>query len=291
MTYRSHSVALAWRDAKDAALFFEKVIPAQIHEMHRYAKDDPIYYSVLQDLLPSSLLEPAASGRVTGLARPVTEYIAHYYVTFPELIGIEELPHGETFEDRTRNNQAALVEAFTKYVESANLAGFSIFGDRLLESDNDSMSEPSLVLSGLELVDTSRLSWKHLLEFRKDKDAMRKLSQLRRFVYDNYQGKSKDYISEELERKIQEYGEVSKFWDFPTRASLYTIALSGGSAVAIADALGIAFFGTPIGTAITGASAAIGTAAIAVEKRRREVNLQRDSHAVAYLVEAQMLNK
>ncbi|HEV8329464.1 MAG TPA: hypothetical protein VGQ08_18485 [Nitrospiraceae bacterium] len=290
MDYHSHSVALGWFDAKGAALFFEKVIPAQIHEMHRYADDDPIYYEVLNDLLPAALLEPASPGRVTGLAAPVITYVAHYYTTFPDLLGVTSLPGGETFEERRRSKQSGLVDAFDKYVDAAQVKDFSIYGDRLLASTDGSAAEPSLVLSNLQLVDTSRLSWRQLLEFRQDKDRMRKLGQLRRFVYDTYQSKSRDYIKEDLERRIEDYKAVTKFWNFPTRASLYTIALSSGGAIAAADVIGIALFGAPIGTAIVGVSAALGTAAIAVESRRREINLKKNSEAIAYLVEAQDLN-
>ena len=77
MDYDSAPTALAWSDARTAALYFDRVIPADLVDLNRFDKNDPITYEVLRSLLPPSLLQPPSRADVTGLAEPVTADAAH----------------------------------------------------------------------------------------------------------------------------------------------------------------------------------------------------------------------
>ena len=63
----------------------------------------------------------------------------------------------------------------------------------------------SLTPANIPLIDTSKASWEQILERRKDTRALRKLRKLKMFLQDNYQGKDKDYIEDDLAMRLDKY--------------------------------------------------------------------------------------
>ena len=222
------------------------------------------------------------------LTKSVENYLSYYAAYHYGDFRVWRDPDRDLQECQEEEYQG-LVNTFNRYVESSNLENVSVFGAPLYFDQNSSESEPSIILSNLDLIDPSSLGWREILEFRKDESSKEKLRQLRHFISDKYLGRSNDFVREDIERMISEYNEVTRFWNFPTRKSIYTIALSGGTSTFIYNALGAALFDSPITTAIVGASTIIGSTAIVLESRRREVEIARKRNPVAYLVEAQRL--
>ncbi|APW40215.1 hypothetical protein RD110_25940 [Rhodoferax koreense] len=291
MQYQKTPVSLAWSDAKGAAVYFDHVVPADMVETMARDAEGPQYAEVLRSILPPSLCTEPTASNLTGLAPQVTQYLANYLVAFPHILGIEELPQGESMEDRARKQRPAVQAAYTDYVKATGIDPqlMSIYGVNLLSGAKAADAEVSLVLSNLDLIDTSRLSWAQIIELRRDQASRTELQRLRGLVYEKYTNFDPAFIRDKLQQDIEAYAKTTKFWDFPTRRSVYTIGLSGGVSTAFADALGLAIFGAPIGTAVVGATAALGGIAIAVESRRREIALLKDKNLVAYLIRAQKL--
>lgn len=130
----------------------------------------------------------------------------------------------------------------------------------------------AITLHGLDLIDTSRATLDHVIEFRNDKEAMYKLRKLRLFAMENYSDKSLLYIEDDLQRRIFEYEEARKKWGFETRRSAATVLLdskllqiAGGSSLLV-SVLGAPLMG---GIAMLGSIAVeMGRACLAVAKTR-----------------------
>lgn len=290
--YKSEPLALAWKDAKDAALFFDKVLPADLKELNPLNNNDLDYDDILDDILPNEYLRPRSKDNLSGLNDCFLEYLGLYFACNPEVVGFE-FPDSESYQAHKKAKKEAepiLLEAFETCISHSKVKNFDIVGTQLHKSDDPILVEPSLILSSLDLIDSSKITWEKLIEFRKDKDSKEKLRQLRRFVYDSLSSKSSDYIREDIERRMAEYKEVTRFWDFPTRKSVYKIGLTSSAATVVADTLGVALFGAPLATIVAGASTTIGGAAIALESRRREIEIVKSHNPISYLIEAERLN-
>lgn len=291
MDYHSEYTALAWRDAKSAALYFDKVIPADFADLRRFDRDDPIYYKILQDLLPPHLLAVPTAGHVTGLHDAMIHYVSNYLMTFPATVGITKLPN-ETLEERAHRNMDTLVSAFEQLVVASQVKDLSIYGASLDQASAAGGGEPCLILADLALVDTSKISWRHLLEFRRDKVSVKKLHELRRFVYAEYDGKSRDFIAEDIAARIERYQDATRLWGFPLMKGLLKIALTTEGGAAMGAAVATVVFGVPLAAAAAaGIAATLGSATLAVAVRQREVDLAKKENPIAYLMEAKGLEK
>jgi len=282
MKHKAMHTALAWSDAITAALYFDRVIPANIPDTDGRDGADPAYYEVLQNLLPDSLRDPAAK---IGIAPPMVDYVAHFLITFPQAVGIDVLPAGETLEEREKERLPLLLDSFGALLRHAREPDVAVFGVSLAPAVTDDESDPCLVLSNLDLVDTTRLSWKHVLELRKDRDAMERLRNLRRMVYKDYAGKPESFIREDIEFRMAEYEATTKMWGLPLQKGVLEIAMTGEALTAVGAAVALTLFGAPIAAAAAaGGMVAIGKAALAIAQRKREVELERKRNPMAYLV-------
>ena len=282
MTYKSKHTALAWADARTAAVYFDHVIPVNIPDTSRVDTDDPIYYEVLKSLLPHALLDPAAK---IGLADPVISYVAYFTLTFPETAGVTTLAGGESLEQRAASNMPQLLDAFGRLVSSSGVADFAVYGEPLSSVVPDAPSDPCLVLSNLQLVDTSKLTWRQIIELRKDEDSVERLRNLRRAVYKDYAGKPESYIREDIEFRISDYEAATKLWSLPLQKGILEIAMTGEALTAVGAAVALTLFGAPIAAAAAaGGAIAVGKAALSFAQRKRDIELERRRNPMAYLV-------
>ncbi|HEY2560215.1 MAG TPA: hypothetical protein VGI48_10945 [Caldimonas sp.] len=282
MTYKSKYTALAWTDARTAALYFDHVIPVNIPDTARVDKDDPIYYEVLKGLLPHALLDSAAK---IGLAAPVVGYVAYFTVTFPQTAGVTSLAGGETLEERAASNMPKLLDAFGKLVESSGVEDFAVYGEPLSSAGPGAVADPCLVLSNLNLVDSSRLTWRQILELRKDEDSVERLRNLRRAVYKDYSGKPESYIKEDIEFRISEYEAATKLWSLPLQKGILEIAMTGEALTTFGAIMALGLFGAPVAAvAAAGGAIVVGKAALSFAQRKRDIELERKRNPMAYLV-------
>ncbi|HEX2539702.1 MAG TPA: hypothetical protein VHM00_01325 [Caldimonas sp.] len=282
MVFKSTHTALTWSDSRAAALYFDRVMPVNIPDTYRADAEDPIYYEVLKSLLPEALLDPHSK---TGLAGAVTSYVAYFLVAFPQAAGVASLPSGETLEQRAASTMPKLLDAFGHLVSSSGVRDFAVYGEPLSPATPGANSDPALVLSNLNLVDASKLSWRHILELRKDQDSIERLRNLRRAVYKDYSGKPEAYIKEDIEFRISEYEAATKFWNLPTQKGILEIAMTGEALAAVGGAVALALFGAPVvAAAAAGGAIAVGKAALSIAARKREIELERRRNPMAYLV-------
>jgi hypothetical protein len=128
---------------------------------------------------------------------------------------------------------------------------------------SDEEADISLTVASLKLIDTDACEWDRLLEFRKDTEAMGKLRRLRIFAYENYRGKSRDFIEDDIHTRILDYERAAKKWGFTTATgAINTLFDSKLIAGGVAGSFLTAYLQEPL-LAIAGM---IGTAGIAIAK-------------------------
>jgi len=81
-------------------------------------------------------------------------------------------------------------------------------------------------LRGLDLIDVDKISWDHVLEFRKDFESQSSLRDFRIFFSQNFEGLSKQEITDRLHSSIHEYDVTRKAWGFETVKKTFSAAVS-----------------------------------------------------------------
>jgi hypothetical protein len=95
-----------------------------------------------------------------------------------------------------------------------------IYPDAVVIEDKKRKEEDvTLVISSLKLIDVNKCEWDQLFEFRKDPGAMDKLRRLRLFAYENFTGKSRDFIEDKLLVSLRDYEIAVKEWGFTTSSA------------------------------------------------------------------------
>jgi hypothetical protein len=282
--YVKNTTVIAFSDSKSACLFFDNVIPIEIGELipHRGSGEKDTF-EILPAILPNSLIDASAP---RGLHPGILKYVARYIFTFPASMGITNLPC-MTLEERKNSMLPELISSLSNLIDSVGEPIHGLLGRDPSSNSPDCDTDPSLILSSLNLVDTSSLSWSHLLEFRKDEDSKRKLRNLRLLIYDEFQGKPKRYIEDKLLIRIEQYNETVKKWGMKTLESALKITFSSKSvaalgASAIATGLGA---GLPL-AAMIGVVLEIGGVTLEIAKSRRDLNEFKSHDPVSYIIEA-----
>jgi hypothetical protein len=83
-------------------------------------------------------------------------------------------------------------------------------------------ADVALSLSCLKLVDADNATWEQLMEFRRDKEAQQKVRRLRLFVHENYTGKPKAFIEDDLLIRIADHDDTVKKWGFESKYAALT---------------------------------------------------------------------
>jgi len=193
-------------------------------------------------------------------------------------------------EDVKTNND---VKISTLLNQLGSLTGSRYFSvllpEKCLLNDDEKKCDFSLILPNLNLIDTSETSWKQILEFRKDNDASKKLRNLRLFFHDNYKGKDRQYIEDDLMKRLDDYEQTRKEWDFQTKTSTIAAILDSKNIQRsfYATLIG-AYSGQPIimeGAVIAGTCIEIGKYVLHLTNRKHAFKNKKRHHDLAYIIE------
>jgi len=58
------------------------------------------------------------------------------------------------------------------------------------------------MISGISLIDAEHADWEQIISLREDSDSKEALRRFRLFTFDNYRGKSKSYIEDDIAKRI-----------------------------------------------------------------------------------------
>lgn len=267
MKYQINSIAVAFRDHKTAALYFDSIII-------------PTPFIFGGTVCPSDIIQYLAPPELRD-----TDLLAKYQNALESANNPDTLPVAWA----TRNNEywhttVDCYAACSEIVQHSDIRGrCSFFGEHLTAS-NLSSACPSLVLSNLDLVDESQLTWEQVIAIRQDKKATDQLRNLRRMLFKDYEGKPLHYIQDDIEFRLAEYRDAVRLWNLPTLKGSLEVALTSDAIAIGAATLALALFGMPIGAAIaTGAAASFSKIALLFAGRLREVDIEARRNAVSYL--------
>lgn len=168
---------------------------------------------------------------------------------------------------------------------------FSFFGP--CDSSREGFEQDSFVtsLSGIELIDSTRISWDEIIAIRKDPEARVKLRQLKFLFESNFAGKPRSYIEDDILRRIDDYRSVVKEYKFETKLVVFEQILTSKSLGVLGSAtLVSAIAGAPMvagGAVLAGAAIELGKACVAVAKLKRRLDQEVRSLSVGYLIGVQ----
>ena len=146
-----------------------------------------------------------------------------------------------------------------------------------------------VVIGGLPLFDAPKAEWKQILEVRKDKKSLSSLRDLKLFFASNYEGKSADFVIDDVNSKLERFERARKKHGFDLITSSVKVLLDAKSVLSLA-ALGLAaaFVGSPmaVSTALAaGISIEVGKLAINIAEKKRVFADDTQNNELGYLVE------
>ena len=157
--------------------------------------------------------------------------------------------------------------------------------------DESLASDFAATMTSMHLIDANKLSWAQIEEFRKDRTSRVKLRRLRLFFVQNYTGKDRRYVEDDLCRLLDEYERTVQSWGFETRAQVVSMLLSskwvaGGVGGSVFSALA----GAPMAALVTaagGLSIEIGNIVLEVTKRKHALRKLTYESPISYVVDLQ----
>lgn len=218
-----HTSAVAFDDLKNAAVYFDHVIPvaAAIDLLPQLASADQAWRGEFDEIL--KCLPPSLAINPEFLETLGNVNLFSYYFLCKSMVQefslpkhISGLPDSE-FEDVERSfatKYFSLIDRFE--LHGLPLASTGAATSAWMADDSDVQPSPVVTLANLRLLDPSAASWKHIHEFRKDAVARGRLRRLRLFALEKYSGRSSAFIEDDLLSRIDEYNEAVRQWGFET---------------------------------------------------------------------------
>lgn len=296
MTYAAGQNAVCFEDLKTAALYFDSVIPIAFQSMQGRGKGSDVLFRLPEEI-PGEILvnlvfnvSPRSNAeKWTHLGRYIDAWDAFIKAIHPAR---DRFPHSYEDVKRIYLADSAVGDSSTVRQEFKKLAAAlgNNYSTVLLPSEESAAEETPyavLAISGVPLVDASKASWEQIVELRKDPDARRKLRNLRLFLHGVYQEKPREFIEDDLGRRIDEYNSARQRLGFEAVAGTISSLLDAKNLHA-ATATGIA--AALAGGAITGIGSAVlvelGGMALEFSKKRFAIKQFENSHELAYLIRA-----
>ena len=288
MKYRNPTTLVCVDHTKDACLYFSEVIPLNLAHIIPWENNGDLEaFDILKRILPASLLD---SSHPTGLHALVLSYIDSYVNVFPYSIGISDSPFDKQASDqRARAFFPILMKRKDELIDSLGYPINSIFGAGSVSDESDAIEDPAIVLTGLKLIDTSQITWRQIIEIRKDKESLNKLRRLRTFIFQNYQGKPTNFIKDDLLNRIDLYESTIKQLGLKTSDSALKILFNSGTLVAnsvaaIASALTGMHVTIPLSLGIA-SSFLLGNVTLEIRTHKRELYKFKQENPITYLLD------
>lgn len=296
MTYVATQNAVCFENLKEAALYFDSVIPISFSSMQGRGVGKDVLFR-LPDEIPGEVLVNLLFGVTPGSQAEKWTLLGKYldsWDAFIKAIAPARDKFANSYEDVKRaylanaklDGQSSVREEFKKFSAALGKQYSTV-----LLPDETSEEGPSaysaLVLAGIPLVDTASLTWDQVLELRRDERSRASLRNLRLFFYTNYERKPTAFIADDLARRLDEYETTRKRLGFETVTGSIS-ALIDAKSIQSAAAMGIAaaFVGGPVAGLTSAALFEISGMALELAKKRFAVREFEKNHELAYLIEA-----
>lgn len=291
MEYRKNSCALLLDldYLKDCMIYFDNTVPLFHLSRTWYGSDNIIREKeeekILNDILPKDLKSKGKNYQFYD------KFLTSDLFLLLHLRKIHKLGYKYIEDPYSHPDTKKILKVKSTLFYELNNASINVKNGTFISFIDDGQIKGStdvcVSLAKLKLIDTSKISYKEILELKKDRESIEKLRNLRLFYYQNYSGKSKAFIEDDILRRLYEYEETSKYWNFKTCLSTLNGFLSSKILkTSLVVSLLNAFFGDTTLSLIAAAGASIefGKAAIVFSKERLEKNelLRKDPISFLY---------
>jgi hypothetical protein len=302
----SRSIALTGGATKEAALYFDDVVPlmpsldmlldvlsrtegrASLQAENNWAPWQPALYD---SLLPSHLAQSSEfRERLKQLNVASSDF---FLAAAAKFVRDKKIDVGD--------DMRPLAKKFKPFSSKYRLLSDSLLSDFDLRrkdiiyvaghtnAPEHGGDDVCITLQNLDLIDSSSLSWEALAEIRKDPDALARLRRLRAFVSENYKDKTLSFVKDDLEARLFDYHHEVKKWGFETKISAVSLLLDSKSLQAFGAATFIAaVFGAPVAAvvaAVGGATIELGKMGVEVAKKRHSMREALRTNPVSYIGE------
>ncbi|HBS88058.1 MAG: hypothetical protein A2W91_09910 [Bacteroidetes bacterium GWF2_38_335] len=152
---------------------------------------------------------------------------------------------------------------------------------------------PAIILSDLDLIDASKLSWKQIVEIRKDEKSIKALRNLRLFTYQNFKhDDSIEYFKDLFQKHIEDYKDTANIWGLDTLKQSINIGLTQSMVAGVGTALAAIIFQTDFLVAVTaGLSTTIGHIPIKFSEQIRSKKENQKNNPIHYIIELEKQSK
>lgn len=296
MTYAATQNAVCFEQLKTAALYFDSVIPISFNSMHGRGAGKDVLFKLPEDI-PGEVLVHLLFAVVPGSSSEKWTLLGRYidsWDAFIKAIAPARARFPNSYDDvkAAYLQDAAVGGHSTVRNEFNNLARAlgKQYATVLVPSAPDADlggAYSSLVLSGVPLVDATRMSWEQVLDLRKDPEARSALRNLRLFFFSNYEGKPAAFVTDDLARRLDEYESTRKRMGFESVTGSIA-ALIDAKSVQSAAAMGIAaaLAGGPLVGVTSAALVEVSGALLEFAKKRFAIKDFEKNHSLAYLIQA-----
>jgi hypothetical protein len=293
--------AVCFNDLKQAALYFDRVIPVALVSMRGTGGyglviefPEPISQDTLLNLVfdrPLSLNVDRweAFGHFMEKWQLLQDDIAPYRIAHhsirdePSYINLQNA----YLQNAHLPDRISLREHFKKYANSLGITDASVLLPSKSADAGELNEDPIIRLSGMKLINTETASWDQIIELRKDKAARGDLQRLRTFFSTNYDGKPRPYIEDDLQNRLDDYERISKKHGFETLTSSIGVLLDSTNLTSAAAAFTAAtLYGGPIAGLTSATALEIGKISLEIAKQKRSMKDWKESHDLAYVINA-----
>lgn len=243
-----HNTAIVFGGLKDALLHFEYVIPMNLSgefvglrpaegesggvqkfrepgmDGYRELVDSFGEPSALLGLYPPQLAKHPffmdAANMFNGLLMAYMFRAVYGDEKFKAYVGhLAQIRHVEKPIDPDKFCPTAegLQRLFTALVADFELQNVPVDCSRfLMGSAKDAPFTDRLSVRQICVIDTSKVTVPQIMEFRKDKETMNKMRNFRLFAYQQYSGKDRAYIEDDIQKRLSDYKEAVRACGFET---------------------------------------------------------------------------
>jgi hypothetical protein len=273
--------AIVVENFKEAALYFDHLIPVGygsefsrlMSRLHgkELKQVEVLAYDVMFDLF----LPPALRRN-----RRFVKYLSDLNMSNLEATRLHYV--GDPSAEESAAAKRKLTEHFVRTALPSFLDEFDLNSvavvcpSSLVTEEATDKADLALTLSSLQLVDADRADWNQLTEFRRDAVARDKLRRLRLFAFDRYDDKPREYIEDDVLKKIADYNAEVRKWGFETKSGALSMLLNSQLVTgALTGSFISALLGAPMTALATAAGGvALETATIALYLSRRRFALR-----------------
>jgi hypothetical protein len=302
MSFSTTNSAICFNNFKTAALYFDRVIPADVptladamvpsHLIKKLDRDEfGDHSSEVENLIhgPSyrNVLE-IAFGANAGYDHFLQFYDASN--KFAEEV-LKTLPEDSAAKRKHILSAYAgthTINAYQQFLRTFGLTTASLFlPDEASFSQDNKCSDILTFISGLKLIDGENADLEQIVEIRKDANARIKLKRLRTFLLEKYKDKPVQFIEDDISIRIDDYENVARKHGFElVTSSLGAIIEAKNIHAALGAGLAGALLGGPISGITASVSLELGALALTIAKGAFQYRNVLQSHETAYIIEA-----